>query len=750
MSDRVVVWVLLDANGSVVTSSLYGEHLEAPAERWEASRIIRCVESSGASPDREATGVDLMKAWYGDDTTWGIIKEFERDRWRRLADRVSLLGAAPREDASETDRPKIVCLCGSTRFPAEFMAAQFAETIAGAIVLSVGCFPRKPDGSWDRMMVTEEQKVALDALHLRKIDLADEVFVVNVGGYIGESTSREIAYAKASGKPVLCLEPVGATEPAKEPEGAAEQSAGCEQETGAKDSQAHRPSGTLAGGDIGEPRPSLAPAPPFNESVARAEGDGVSDQPNSSTWAYVLAFAHEMERKLAANRHKGDRDGWVKMPHGWLLTRVLAETAELASALDAEDGSARITSEAADVANFAMMIADVSGGLSLLGATPREDARAARDLDIYRRTLVDLHAMCGKTGPPNTHGLDYTTVLGYRIGQMVAACERAIIALAANGAPNCEAVKECRDALASLRATEPAKEPDGERLAWVLATPLDDEPTLVRWNAYEHRRGVFVRWATPEETPGQSGTGASPESAGDMSGRGEGSQAKNDARSVSSPAAAPPVMDEPTMPIMGTDRRVPFSDLSEFAAQRIHGQSLARLAERGGVSVRELELIRSLAPVMDEAATEREVMPNAGTALPQGSANYGVHAVTGAAHPTNTPEAAREAPELCQVLPAGYVVTLNDGNGLNYRMGAPGRVVSYHATRWEAESAAFEAYGRAAWAHGDADAALLAEAHKELSRLHGNLNHTVSLADGCGCRSGRVLAKLDARLGERP
>lgn len=111
--------------------------------------------------------------------------------------------------------------------------------------------------------------------------------------------------------------------------------------------------------------------------MSPAESSGASpDREASATWPYVLAFAHEMERKLAANRHKGDREGWVKMPQGWLLTRVLAETAELASALDAEDGSARITSEAADLANFAMMIADVAGGLSLLGATPREDARA--------------------------------------------------------------------------------------------------------------------------------------------------------------------------------------------------------------------------------------------------------------------------------------------------------------------------------------------------------------------------------------
>ena len=57
-------------------------------------------------------------------------------------------------------------------------------------------------------MVTAEQKTALDALHLRKIDLADRVLVVNPGGYVGDSTSREIAYARAAGKPVSFTDPV--------------------------------------------------------------------------------------------------------------------------------------------------------------------------------------------------------------------------------------------------------------------------------------------------------------------------------------------------------------------------------------------------------------------------------------------------------------------------------------------------------------------------------------------------------------
>jgi hypothetical protein len=96
-------------------------------------------------------------------------------------------------------RPEIVCLCGSARFVAELRAANRDLTLAGAIVLA----PGKVDGP-----VTAAQKVVLDALHLRKIDLADRVLVVDPGGYVGESTRREIAYARATGTPVAFTHPV--------------------------------------------------------------------------------------------------------------------------------------------------------------------------------------------------------------------------------------------------------------------------------------------------------------------------------------------------------------------------------------------------------------------------------------------------------------------------------------------------------------------------------------------------------------
>lgn len=106
-----------------------------------------------------------------------------------------------------TERPTVVCLCGSTRFYEKFQQVNFEETMKGNIVLSVGFYPHSSTQAHGQEVgITPEQKEALDLLHLRKIDLADEILVLNSGGYIGESTSRELTYAKAMGKRVRFLE----------------------------------------------------------------------------------------------------------------------------------------------------------------------------------------------------------------------------------------------------------------------------------------------------------------------------------------------------------------------------------------------------------------------------------------------------------------------------------------------------------------------------------------------------------------
>ena len=107
---------------------------------------------------------------------------------------------------------KVITLCGSTRFKDEFMEAQKRLTLAGNIVISVGLFGHSGDNEvWENMdegtlMRTKEM---LDDMHKRKIDMADEIFVINVDGYIGSSTRSEIEYAIANGKVVRYLESQG-------------------------------------------------------------------------------------------------------------------------------------------------------------------------------------------------------------------------------------------------------------------------------------------------------------------------------------------------------------------------------------------------------------------------------------------------------------------------------------------------------------------------------------------------------------
>ncbi len=105
----------------------------------------------------------------------------------------------------------VVTLCGSTRFKDEFMEAQKRLTLQGNIVISVGLFGHSGDQEvWENMdegSLTATKEM-LDDMHKRKIDMADGIYVINVGGYIGDSTRSEIAYAIATGKTVEYLEPI--------------------------------------------------------------------------------------------------------------------------------------------------------------------------------------------------------------------------------------------------------------------------------------------------------------------------------------------------------------------------------------------------------------------------------------------------------------------------------------------------------------------------------------------------------------
>jgi hypothetical protein len=100
---------------------------------------------------------------------------------------------------------KVITLCGSTKFEAEFAEVNQRLTMDGCVVISLGMFslPDLPDYDWTADC--SDLKGRLGAMHFQKIRMADEVYIVDPGGYVGESTRREIAYAESLGKPVRYL-----------------------------------------------------------------------------------------------------------------------------------------------------------------------------------------------------------------------------------------------------------------------------------------------------------------------------------------------------------------------------------------------------------------------------------------------------------------------------------------------------------------------------------------------------------------
>lgn len=98
-------------------------------------------------------------------------------------------------------KPQIITLCGSTRFKDLFLEAARDLTLQGWIVLMPGVFGHADNFEW-----TEKQKKNLDELHLEKIRMSNAVFLLNKGGYIGDSTRREIEYAASLKIPIYKYE----------------------------------------------------------------------------------------------------------------------------------------------------------------------------------------------------------------------------------------------------------------------------------------------------------------------------------------------------------------------------------------------------------------------------------------------------------------------------------------------------------------------------------------------------------------
>lgn len=179
--------------------------------RYLVFRELICVDCGRAFRSRrewQHAQREAIKDWYK--------QECERarelaDRWhaQAKAERKRALTAEARARELEAERDvllkarfsaPIVCMCGSTRFKETWLAENARLTSEGYIVLSVGVW-----GHHERVTLPPEVKAKLDDLHKRKIDLCDWVWILDVGGYIGESTRSEIAYAEALGKPVRYL-----------------------------------------------------------------------------------------------------------------------------------------------------------------------------------------------------------------------------------------------------------------------------------------------------------------------------------------------------------------------------------------------------------------------------------------------------------------------------------------------------------------------------------------------------------------
>lgn len=95
---------------------------------------------------------------------------------------------------------KVITLCGSTKFKDDFEQVNRLLTLQGHVVISLGFFEQN-----EGVELTEEQIELFKTIHFKKIDLSDEIFVIDVNGYIGQSTKGEIAYAKSKGKTIRYL-----------------------------------------------------------------------------------------------------------------------------------------------------------------------------------------------------------------------------------------------------------------------------------------------------------------------------------------------------------------------------------------------------------------------------------------------------------------------------------------------------------------------------------------------------------------
>lgn len=162
--------------------------------RRQHEPVASAKTSDGSVEQQAVSGGDLSVASVTSETPNGSAR---------------LTAEAPRlQPTAAGSFPRIVCLCGSTKFKSAFEEASRREGLAGRIVLSVSCFGHSGDLPPEATQDGHPTKTMLDQLHFRKIEMADEVLILNVGGYIGTSTRNELNYAQSLGKVVRYLESV--------------------------------------------------------------------------------------------------------------------------------------------------------------------------------------------------------------------------------------------------------------------------------------------------------------------------------------------------------------------------------------------------------------------------------------------------------------------------------------------------------------------------------------------------------------
>ncbi len=146
--------------------------------------------------------ISALKEIANGNFDWFSVKRFAKKRLAALNENQPY-----KEEVDKGQRPKVICLCGSTRFAQWFMIKRWELEKQGIITFGINILPDNYFAEGNSHGAEQEGiKEILDELHKRKIDLSDEVFVLNVGGYIGESTRSEIDYAIKNGKPVNFLE----------------------------------------------------------------------------------------------------------------------------------------------------------------------------------------------------------------------------------------------------------------------------------------------------------------------------------------------------------------------------------------------------------------------------------------------------------------------------------------------------------------------------------------------------------------